>query len=508
MLNKSILPLSLCLTITAQAEPKRPNVIYIFPDQFRNHALQFWNEPGFKEQVNFTPDPVFTPNLNRFAQESVVLSQAQSNCPLSSPHRGMLLTGMYPDGSGVPLNCNSNRPISSLRPEAITLGDIFSNAGYNCGYIGKLHLDFPTPNDPQNLGSYVEVASPVWDAYTPPEGRHGFDFWYSYGTYDVHKAPHYWDTEGNRHEIREWSPKHEADKAIAYIQNQTGERDNNKPFFLMVSMNPPHNPYSSLNDVMEEDYNLYKDSPVNQLLIRPNVDLQRPKAKLAPYYFAAITGVDREFGRILDALKEAGADENTIVVFSSDHGETMCSHGTDDPKNSPFAEAMNVPFLIRYPQMLKPHVNNLLLGTPDILPTLLGVVGLADEIPATVQGANHAIHLTTPFNRMARPQGLLYLRNVDGNKDEEGMVLDYFAISRGIKTADYTLAITLDRTTGTIASTHLFHDKQDTYQLNNLPFNPKGEVEQQLLKQLSQLLQRADDPWFRNRTLAEIIPYP
>ena len=89
-----------------------PNVIYVFPDQMRNHAMGFWREARFRDAVNFEGDPVHTPNLDRFAKESVVLTSAMSNCPLSSPHRGILLTGMYPEHSGVPLNSNANRPIS------------------------------------------------------------------------------------------------------------------------------------------------------------------------------------------------------------------------------------------------------------------------------------------------------------------------------------------------------------------------------------------------------------
>ena len=153
-----------------------PNVLYIFPDQMRNHAMGFWREEGFREAVNFVGDPVHTPNLDRFAKESVVLTSAMSNCPLSSPHRGILLTGMYPEHSGVPLNCNANRPVSSLRKEATCISDVFSRAGYNCAYIGKLHVDCPTPNDPERPGHYVEERVPAWDAYTPPERRHGFDY--------------------------------------------------------------------------------------------------------------------------------------------------------------------------------------------------------------------------------------------------------------------------------------------------------------------------------------------
>ena len=94
------------------------------------------------------------------------------------------------------------------------------------------------------------------------------------------------------------------------------------------------------------------------------------KAESARYYFASVTGVDRAFGQILATLKEMGLDKNTIVVFSSDHGGTMCSQRTDDPKNSPYSESMNVPFIVRYPDKIRPRVDNLMLSSPDIMPTL------------------------------------------------------------------------------------------------------------------------------------------
>ncbi|MDR1810521.1 MAG: sulfatase [Prevotella sp.] len=498
----ALLGLSLTTSLIAQAD-NHPNVLYVFPDQMRNHAMQFWNQQPYSGHVRFKADPVFTPNLNKFAAESVVLTSAQSCCPLSSPHRGMLLTGMYPDGSGVTLNCNSMRPASSLREDAVAVSDVFSRNGYRCAYIGKLHVDFPTPNNPQQSGSYVEEQSPVWDAYTPKERRHGFDYWYSYGTYDVHKSPHYWDTDGNRHDVSEWSPKHEADKAIEYLESV---RDTEKPFFMMIGMNPPHSPYQSLKDVMEEDYNRYKDTPLNELLLRSNVNPElTERIKCAPYYFAAITGVDREFGRILDTLERLGLAENTIVVFSSDHGDTMGSH-VEDPKNSPYAEAMNVPFLIRYPKKLKPHVSDLLLSTPDVMPTLLSLAGLKKEIPAKVQGQDLSAFFTREKTVKKAPQAVLYIRNVPGNKNEKGEVIDYFPAARGVKTQDYTLAITIDKQKR-LKEVLLFDDRNDPYQLNNLPYNEHPALFKSLCKELAALLKKADDPWLREKILPEILPY-
>ena len=151
MLKNVATPILSVFATTAAAQ-QRPNVVYVFPDQMRNYAMEFWSQPGFEGSINSQNDPVHTPNINRFARESVVLTSAQSNCPLSSPHRGSLLTGMYPNKSGVPLNCNSSRPISSWLADPVSWSDVMSQAGYDCGYIGKLHVQFPTKNSPQNPG--------------------------------------------------------------------------------------------------------------------------------------------------------------------------------------------------------------------------------------------------------------------------------------------------------------------------------------------------------------------
>lgn len=504
-----LIPLSSCFGKTEPNSEAQtaPNVIYVFPDQMRNSAMEFWSSERYAQHIRYKGDPVITPNLNKFANESVVFSSAFSNCPLSSPHRGSLLTGMYPNKSGVPLNINSSRPISSLGEDVTTISDLYSQNGYNCAYIGKYHLDYPTPNDPDHPGQYVENRDPVWDTYTPPEKRHGFDFWYSYGTFDVHKKPHYWDNEGKRHEIREWSPKHEADIAISYLKNNNGERDSNKPFFMMVSMNPPHHPYSSLDDCMEEDYNLYKNKTPGELLIRDNADTTMAKAASASYYFAQVTGVDREFGRILQTLDSLGLAENTLVVFASDHGETMCSHSLNDPKNSPYAESTDIPFLIRYPGKLNPKVDELLLSTPDIMPTLLGLCGLSEAIPQEVQGRNFADYLLTGKSEISLPQSALYIRNMDGEKDENGKVITYFPETRGVKTERFTLALTINKETKELKKTYFFDNRTDPYQLNNLPPDSYPAEMKMLLTELGQKLKNIDDPWYQEQILSDMIPY-
>ncbi len=482
---------------------QKPNIIYVFPDQFRNQAMAFWNEPEFAAHVGWQADPVQTPRLDAFAHESVVLSRAMSNCPLSSPYRGIFLSGMYPERNGITLNCNAERPESSLREDAVCISDVLKAQGYSCGYIGKLHADHPTPNDPANPGNYVSDRRPEWDAYTPAERRHGFDFWYSYGTFDEHKNPHYWDTDGVRHDPHVWSVGHETDKAIEFLRNKNGERKKNAPFFLTIAYNPPHSPYESLEDCMEEDYNLYKDMGYKQLYVRPNADTTIWKAGAARYYFANVTGVDREFGRLLDELERLGLDDNTIVVFTSDHGETMCSQGTDDPKNSIYTESFNVPFLIRYPEKIRPRVDSTLLSTIDIMPTLLSMAGLEADIPESAEGRDLSPILLENGKDCDIPDCALYIRNVNGPKDEDGNVRGFFPVARGIKTDQYSFEVVIKKN-GTLAKVTIFDDINDPYQLVNMDYRQNPELFRALLDKLSSKLKESDDIWYRERILEKL----
>lgn len=500
-IDKVILPLTtLALLGCEQAKDQRPNIIYVYPDQFRNQAMAFWNEPDYAEHIGWKADPVKTPRLDGFADESIVFSRAMSNCPLSSPYRGIFLTGMYPERNGITLNCMAERPQSSLREDATCISDVLDAAGYSCGYIGKLHADHPTPNDPANPGHYVSDRRPEWDAYTPVERRHGFTYWYSYGTFDEHKNPHYWDTEGVRHDPKVWSVGHETDKAIEFLRNRNGERKKDAPFFLTIAYNPPHSPYESLDDCMEEDFAIYKDMDYSELYVRENADTTLTKADAARYYFANVTGVDREFGRLLDELKELGLDRNTIVIFTSDHGETMCSQGTYDPKNSIYTESFNVPFIIRYPERIRPRVDSTLFSTIDIMPTLLSLAGLNDMIPSSAEGRDLSPVILENGKECDMPDAALYIRNVNGPYNEKGLVEGFFPAARGIKTDRYTFEIAIKKD-GTLSRVLIFDDINDPYQLNPLDYKKEPETFAMLLNKLYAKLEEANDIWHRENRL-------
>lgn len=481
---------------------KKPNIIYVFPDQFRNCSLSFWDEPPYAGIQGWRADPSLTPNLNAFAGESVVLSHAVSTCPLSSPYRGMFLTGMYPERNGIMSNCMAERPENTLRTDAVCISDVFSGNGYSCGYIGKLHAEAPMKNDPANPGNYVSSRRPEWDAYTPPERRHGFDYWYSYGTFDEHKNPHYWDTQGVRHDPREFSVKHEVDKAIEYLRNKKGERDKKKPFFLCIAFNPPHSPYSGPEDCMQEDYDIYSGKSYKELYVRANADTNMAKAASMRYYLANVTAVDREFGRLLKELKKLGLEKNTIVVFTSDHGETMCSHSAKDPKNSIWTESFNIPFMIRYPKTLKPKVDPLMLAPVDVMPTLLALSGLKEKIPSSVQGKDYSSVLSGVSQE--RPQAALYIRNVNGERDEDGMVRSFFPVARGVKTGEHTMELVINKEYK-LVSARIFNDIEDPYQMKPISPEEAPVLFKELCRHLNEKLKESDDSWHREGILEKIL---
>lgn len=444
----------------------------------RGQALGFLNE-----------DPVITPNLDAFAKESLVLPQAVSNYPVCSPFRAMLMTGKYPHANKVTSNCNSNSaPYDiELRQSARCWSDVLKDQGYSLGYIGKWHLDAP-------YKPYVDCANNrgrmAWNEWCPPQRRHGFDFWHAYGTYDYHLKPMYWSTDAKRDEfqyVNQWGPEHEAGVAIKYIRNEGGKyRKSNQPFALVVSMNPPHTPYQM---VPKKYLERYRDKMPKDLINRPNVNLNGNSsgAKLArkqiKNYFAMITGVDDQFGRILKALKETGLDDNTIVVFTSDHGNCLGCHDVPT-KNVHYEESMRIPFLIRWPGKIRPRRDDLLLSTMDIYPTLLDLIGFADTVPKAVQGVSHARLFLTGNGK--RPGSQWYMW---APYDKPGWG------RRGLRTHRYTLMIS--KTPNKAVETVLHDNIDDPYQLKNIT-QKKPDVVKELTREMESWLKKFNDPWLNS----------
>ena len=319
---------------------KRKNLLFVFADQWRRSAL------GAAQD-----EPVVTPHMDAFAREAVYCENGVSSLPLCSPARASILAGRTPLSTGVFTNCKTGLAIR-LKDEERCISDVLRDAGYRTGYIGKWHLDEPELNH----GPAPASGARNWDAYTPPgPRRHGFDFWHSYGAWDQHNSPHYWRDDPEKIQVHQWSPIHETDVALDFICGETpgAQKDADAPFALFLSWNPPHSPYDT---APQHCYDLYP--PARDLPLRPNARLQHiehhteeqvpgdEEAQLENLrgYYAAISGIDEQFGRLMAELKASGQYENTLIVLTADHGDMMLSHGMMG-KHVWYEESIGVPLI-------------------------------------------------------------------------------------------------------------------------------------------------------------------
>ena len=227
--------------------PDKPNLLFVFADQYRKQAVGFMNE-----------DPVITPHLDKLAEEGFAFTNAVSSCPICSPYRAMLMTGRFPMSTGITSNCMPGTDLEMNEDERC-IGDILKENGYSTGYIGKWHLEVPSLNRSEEP---VDGATDAWDGWTPPgPRRHGFDFWYAYNSNGKHFDPNYWKDTPERIDVEQWSVAHETDVAIDFISDCPPD----KPFALFMSWNPPHNPYVAPDQYLE----FYKGLDLSP---RPNVE--------------------------------------------------------------------------------------------------------------------------------------------------------------------------------------------------------------------------------------------
>ena len=500
---------------TKNAEVEKPNVLYIFPDQYRMQALGIWSNPEFRDAISTLGDPVKTPNIDRLAKRGVTFTQATSTHPVSSPHRAMLMSGMYPYQNGIAeLNCKLDRE-QELKHEIECLTDVFAKGGYETAYVGKVHWH-KTERIFNKEGDFVGTLdgeggfSPnPFDTYVPEgKSRHSVKFWYQqlndshFNTMVYSNQPQYIEgkSDGEIYRPHRFSTTVEADVILDYLDNKEGKlRDAEKPFMLIWSINPPHNPYYTLEDCDEEIFNkYYRDMPVEELLRRANYiegahnqhTSYKDKEAIELWtrvYFSLITGVDQEIGRVLDKLDAMDETDNTLIVFTADHGEMMGSHALNG-KNYIYDESFLVPFIVSYPNVIKkPRTTDLLIGSPDIMPTLLSMAGLGDLIPATVMGTDYSQGLLyEDWSVQAKPKSALYMR----------------ADLRGVRTNRYTYCV--NNKGGYV----LYDNVNDPYQLKEISLEniPSNEVSL-LQSELGDWLNKTNDPWTTEQFNKELIKY-
>ena len=427
----------------------KPNLIYIFADQLgRNHC----GYGGSKKAL--------TPNIDALARESVDLCNAVSGHPVCAPYRASLLTGKYTTSTGMVIN--EIRLNTGHKCFAHVLGE----NGYNTGYIGKWHLYA------DELGNHYDPKN----SFIPPgPDRLGFDGFFA--AYNFHhdfygeRAYLHYDTPEKIYADK-YEPDFQTDLAIEKIGELAADSGKSgKPFAFFLSLGAPHDPWTPDN-VPPEYLEKFRDvefelppnyGPEND----PHADnwarLKEPeRAKLTEWmrvYYAMTANLDDNIGRLMDTIDKLGLRGNSIVVFSSDHGEMFGAHGRR-AKNIFYEEAVRIPFLVRLPKGQRAgKVCDACFNIVDAMPTLLSLMGL--PVPAGVEGMDISRLLLTGSG--AEPEAALMMGT--GKTAVFGDGFEW----RGIRTKQYTYAVY--RVDG---EEHLYDNTADPYQMNNLAASRRG----------------------------------
>ena len=371
-LSAGLTALSGCASLTSQQSPSTPcNIIYLLADQLRYQSCGYAGDTKAR-----------TPNIDRLASEGVSFRQAVSHMPVCSAYRASLFTGKHTTGTGMVIN------ELRLNPNQTCLGHVLTGAGYDTGYIGKWHLyanQLGKHTDPKN--SFV------------PRGpnRLGFDgYWAAYNFHHNYYGSYYHTESPDKIFYGDdvFEPDAQTDLALDFLAEKASA---DSPFFLMVSYGTPHDPWVKSN-VPEKFYDQFKDvkfdvPPSYSDQIDPYGDgwsnIKKSPEKIDEWmrnYYAMTANLDWNIGRILQAVDSSPFADNTLIVFTSDHGEMFGAHGRMK-KNIFYEEAARIPFLMRCPDRIPAGaVSDACLNTPDIMPTLLGLAGLNPRIPTQVEG--------------------------------------------------------------------------------------------------------------------------
>jgi len=424
--------------------PERPNVVFVFADQWRAQAVGYAGN-----------DSVQTPNLDRLAAGSVNFSRAVSGCPVCSPYRASFLTGQYPLTHGIFLND------ARLSGQATSLAEAFKAAGYDTGYVGKWHLDGPDRS-----------------GYIPPERRQGFDFWRAWNcSHSYNQSPYYADDSDEIHYWESYDAFAQTDAACDYIRDHAGP--DARPFLFVLSWGPPHAPYATAPEQYRQLYNP-ADVP-----LPPNVPedaAETARQELAGYW-AHCTALDACVGQLQQTLRQTHLDENTIFVFTSDHGDMLGSQG-HRKKQRPWDESIRVPFLLRWPAGLgeRPREASHCIDAPDLLPTLANLAGV--DVPETAEGRDLSAAVRGELAVADDEAALLMCVVPFAQYAPQRGGREY----RGLRTPRYTYVRDLR------GPWLLYDNETDPYQLENLCGRPETADVQERLDALLQrrLAERGD----------------
>lgn len=314
-----------------------------------NFVLILADDLGYGDVSTYHPSDVQTPNIDRLAADGMLFTSMRANCTVCSPSRAALMTGRYPDRVGVP-GVIRTKPEDSwgyFDPSVRTLADEFTSVGYHTGIVGKWHLGLESPNTPNERGFHF---------------FHGFlgDMMDSYLTHRRHDINY---MRLNQQEID--PPGHATELftawAIEYIKERAQHRE--QPFYLYLAYNAPHFPIEPPAEW------------VTKVKLRaPQLDEKRLKN------VAFVEHLDFHVGQVLEALKSAGVEQNTVVAFTSDNGGSLPHAQNNDPwrdgKQSHYDGGLRVPFMIRWPEQIPAGSRSDYAGLSfDLVPTFLEMAG-------------------------------------------------------------------------------------------------------------------------------------
>ena len=374
-----------------------PNILWVCTDQQRYDTIGALGNPH-----------VSTPNIDSLVAEGVAFTHAYCQSPICTPSRASFLTGMYPNATHAIRNGND------FFPETYPLVTrMLADVGYDCGLIGKLHLASayrriePRANDGYRYWQYSHAPRDDW------EQGHDYAEWVRSKGYilgELNRNP-----EGVPAELHQttWC----AEKTIAFIRE-----DRDGPWLASVNIYDPHPPFNPPQthrerfDPKDMPAPLFRESDLEQQLRLRRVDFQSkaqhpdeldirspilpqsPRGKpaseipgerdaktLKAAYYAMIQLIDEQLGRILETLEDTGQRENTVIIFTSDHGETLGDHGLIQ-KGCRFYEGLvRVPLIFSWPgQFVSGLKSDALVELVDKTPTLLELAGL--PVPEEMHG--------------------------------------------------------------------------------------------------------------------------
>lgn len=452
---------------------RKPNLVYVFADQLRYQSCGFAGD-----------ERAITPNIDRLAAEGANFYNAVSGSPMCAPYRASLFTGKYASSTGMAIN------ELRINPNHDCIGHVLHRNDYQTSYIGKWHLwanQLGRHHDTQN--SYI------------PRGPHrlGFDGeWSAYNFHHTYFDTYYHGDSPERITIPGYEPDGQTDLAIDYLKRVSTTDD---PFALFLSIGTPHDPWTQDN-VPREYYEMFRevDFPLPENYRKENdpygdswaMMSDEQRAKLPEWmrvYYAMTTNLDWNVGRLLSAIDELGLKEDTIFVFTSDHGEMFGAQGRK-AKNIFYEEAVRIPFLMRWSETISEGLTtDVCLNTPDIMPTLLSMMEL--PIPEDVEGSDLS---PAAFGETFEEPEAAFMQGMGCTaKWEDGYEW------RALRTKQHTYAVY--RPDG---SEKLFDNIADPFQTRNLiDVSTSQDILNELRALLKQRMHALNDPfeactWYRD----------